>query len=170
MTTTEVTYCYRWNSRRASPGTPISEEEARERDATGEEYTAIVPRPGHPYPVLVTVVWKNSFCSTSFLDDFGRRCAKYSFTKVEGRLFLSEIHLHEYPDDTPGLKLSAATRIEHMVFRTDGHVRRVTTDHGKHEKITNDYSDVSMDANWEPIPEFGDWDSIARFERGGASA
>ncbi|MFC4564674.1 hypothetical protein ACFO4E_22680 [Nocardiopsis mangrovi] len=165
MASAEVTYCHRWNSRRARPGSPITEDEARESDAAGEEYTAIVPLPDRTYPALVTVVGKKSYWSTTFLDAYGRETAKYIFDEREGRLFLHRVFLRTYADDTPGLLLSDAARVEEVRIRPDGYMKRILIDKPKNEKITEEYSDVPVDSNWEPRPEFGAWSSITRFER-----
>ena len=151
----------------AKPGSPITVDEARDRDAVGEEYTAVVPRSGHPYPTLVTIVWKNDYCSTIFLDEYGRQAAKYVFKKMGDQLFLSRILMHTYPNKKRGLVVSDAVRMEDVKMRPDGYSKRVVTDDEKQERITDEYSDVPTDANWEPIPKFGEWDSIARFERSG---
>jgi hypothetical protein len=57
-----ITYCFKWNTRRKRPGVPLSEAEARARDAAGDEFTAVLPTPaGSSYPVLVTIVLEEQF-------------------------------------------------------------------------------------------------------------
>lgn len=163
-----VGYTYRWNHRRNKPGTPLSEEEARAKDAAGEEYSAILPaRPGTESPVLVTPVWKTGVVITTFIDDFGRKSVEYVFTKKEdGRLFLSTVHMWTYPNDDPRLRLSDAVVHEEIRYREDGYVERVITNKAEHYRETVEYTDVPVDKNWEPLAPFGDYTSIARFERG----
>jgi hypothetical protein len=38
---------------------------------------------------------------------------------------------------------------------------------GRRPRGAIEYTDVPVEANWEPIPRFGDYRSIARYERDG---
>lgn len=163
----QVTYCFKWNFRRQRAGTPLTAAEARDLDATGDEYTAVVPaeKDGNP-PVLVTVVWKNDFVGVTFLDEAGRKNVEYSFYKKNnGNLFLENVSMWTYPDNNPRLRLNEATVQENIQYREDGYVNRVTIDKVENVKETKEYTDIPMDRNWEPVPSFGDYRSIARFER-----
>ncbi|GAA3730923.1 hypothetical protein HDA32_005603 [Spinactinospora alkalitolerans] len=121
MNSAETAYCFRWSSRRSRPGSPITEEEARERGESGEEFTAVAVRPGQPTPALVTVVWKNAYAATRFLDEHGRESVKYVFERVdEERLFLHRVFIRTYPDERPGLMLGDAVRVEEMRIGLDG--------------------------------------------------
>ena len=166
--TTDVQYTYRWNQRRNKPGNPLSEEEARARDAAGEEYTAVTPpRPGTSSPVLVTPVWKSGVVVVTFMDDPGRKTVEYTFAKKdESRLFLESVHLWSYPSDDPKLRLSDASVREEFHYREDGYVERIVTNKAEQYRETVEYSDVPVESNWEAVPEFGQWGSVARFERG----
>jgi hypothetical protein len=161
-------YTYKWNYRRNRPGQVLSEEEARLKDAAGDEYTAVMPpRPGTTRPVLVTPVWQTGVVVVTFIDEFDRRAVEYVFSKKDDtRLFLDDVHMWTYPNDEPRLLLSAATVRERVSYYTDGYVKRVITNVGEHYKETIEYRDVPVESNWEPIPTFGDYASIARFERG----
>jgi hypothetical protein len=163
-----ISYTFRWNSRRNRPGNPLSEEEARARDAAGEEYTAVLPpRPGTNFPVLVTPVWKTGVVVVTFIDDFGRQYMEYTFQKRDGdRLFLTRVHLWTYPSDEPRLRLSDASAHEDIVYREDGYSQRVITNKVEGYKETVEYTDVPVDDNWEPMPVFGEYSAIGRFERG----
>ncbi|SDU33175.1 hypothetical protein [Jiangella alkaliphila] len=146
---------------------PLTEEEARVRDGAGEEYTAVLPpRTGTTFPVLVTPVWKTGVVAVTFLDDVGRKATEYTFMKkAEDRLFLTRVHLWTYPNDQPGLRLSDSASHETVHLREDGYVKRVVKNKVENVQETVEYDDVPVDANWEPIPSFGDYGSIARYER-----
>lgn len=161
-------YTFRWDHRRNEPGTPLSEEEARAKDAAGEEYSAILPpRPGTRSAVLVTPVWRTGVVVVTFIDDFGRRVVEYVFTgKDDHRLFLSGVRVWTYPNDQPGLLLSDAVVRENIRYREDGHVRRVITDKAERHRETVEYTGVPVDTHWESVPAFGAYGSIGRFERG----
>jgi hypothetical protein len=167
MTWTDtVTYCFKWNFRKNRAGELLTEEEARARDASGEEYTAVVPTQEGSPPTLVTIVWKNDFVEVDFLDDPGRKYMSYSFSKRDGaRLFLSNVTVWTYPNDDPKLRLSDAVTHESMRYRDDGHVSRVIVDKVENVKETKQYSGVPVEKNWEQVPEFGRYRSVARVER-----
>jgi hypothetical protein len=168
--TSQVTYCFKWNSRRNRAGVPLSEAEAREQDAGGDEYTAVVPQAGSAHPVLVTVVWKNNFVGVSFIDEVGRKYMQYSFYKKnEASLFLTNVVIWTYPNDDPKLLFADAVQQEEIQYREDGYVRRILIDKTEAVKDTTEYSDVPVDDNWEPVPTFGDYRSIARKERSSAA-
>lgn len=162
----QITYCLKWNIRRKRPGITLSEAEALARDAAGDEYTAVIPQPaGKGYPVLVTPVWKNDFLAVTFLDEAGRQHLQYSFTRKDERLFLGRAFIWTYPSDDPKLDIGDSVKREDIRYREDGYVKRIVIDETEAVKDTTEYSDVPVDENWEPVPEFGSYRSIARKER-----
>jgi hypothetical protein len=164
----EIEYCHSWNSRRNRVGVALTEGEARARNASGEEFIAVLRSAGGGQPVLVTVSGETDVITVTFRDRHGRQNLKYWFGKVDGdeRLFLRTVMFWEYPSDDPKLRQSEATKVEETAFRPDGYVKRVVIDSVEQEKETTEYNSVPVDGNWEPVPEFGDYWSIARRERG----
>lgn len=163
----EAVYCFRWNRRKGRPGAPMTVEQARRNYHSGEEFTAaLVPRGVGRYPVLVTCAWKNSYASTTFLDGLGRNGTKYIFQKAkEGFLFLSEIYVWNYTSEKPHLGVSQASQYEHIKIGQGGHVVSMIVDRDENTKETSEYFDVPVSGSWEPVPDFGDWGSISRYER-----
>src|SRR5918998_5568452 len=124
------------------------------------------PAAGNGYPVLVPPVWKNDFVAVTFLDEAGRQYMEYSFTKKdEKRLFLGRVFIWTYPSDDPKLSLGDSVKREDIRYREDGYVKRIVIDETEAVKDTTEYPDVPVDDNWEPVPEFGDYRSLARKER-----
>jgi hypothetical protein len=165
-----VDYCFKWNYADGIPGVPLTEDQARAKDGAGEEYTAVMPpRAGMESPVLVTPAWKSGVVVVTFLDDGGHRVASaYTFKrKRDDRLFLARVTTWTYPNNVPGLRRSDSTSHETVYFREDGYVKRIVTNKAEQYKETIEYTDVPVDANWERIPTFGDYRSIARYERDG---
>ncbi|MCP2163568.1 hypothetical protein [Goodfellowiella coeruleoviolacea] len=162
-----VDYCFKWNYADGAPGEPLTEDEARVRDSAGEEYTAVMPpRPGTKSPVLVTPVWKTGVVVVTFLDDPGRKATEYTFMKkTDESLFLTRVHMWTYPSEQPGLRLSDSSSHETVHYREDGYVKRVVKNKVERFQETVEYTDVPVGTNWEPIPVFGDYRSIARYER-----
>ncbi|TWD83151.1 hypothetical protein FB561_4309 [Kribbella amoyensis] len=163
-----VRYCFKWNYADSCPGDLLTEEEARSRDSAGEEYTAVLPpRDGTTAPVLVTVVRKTGVVVVTFLDEPGRKAAEYTFLKkTDPRLFLSRVSLWGYPTDEPGLRLSSSSWHETVNYREDGTVKRVVKNKVERSQEVFEYTDVPMDSQWEDLPVFGNYRSIARYERG----
>lgn len=162
-----VEYCFKWNYADGGPGVPLTEDEARAKDAAGAEYTAVMPpRAGSRSPVLVTPVWSSGVVAVTFLDDPGRKATEYTFMKkTDESLFLTRAHIWTYPNDEPGLRLSDSSSSETVQYREDGYVKRVVKNKAERSQETVEYTDVPVVHNWEPIPAFGDYRSIARFER-----
>ncbi|TCO62847.1 hypothetical protein EV192_102986 [Actinocrispum wychmicini] len=79
-------------------------------------------------------------------------------------MFLKSIIRWQYGDDSARL-INESELIEEITYKVDGTVRREITDEKAHERTVTDYRDVNLDINWEPVPEFGDWGSITRFDR-----
>lgn len=165
----EIEYCHSWNSRRNRVGVPLSEADARARNATGEQFIAVVREKAGSQPALVTVSGENDVITVTFRDRHGRQNLKYWFGKVDDdeRLFLRTVMFWEYPSDDPKLRQSDATKVEDTSFRPDGYVKRVVMDSVEQVKETTEYNSVPVADNWEPVPEFGNYWSIARRERGG---
>jgi hypothetical protein len=147
----------------------LTEEEAQACNATGEQFIAALRWLGSPQPVLVTVSGETDVITVTFRDQHGRHSLKYWFGKVDNdeRLFLRTAMSWEYPSDDPKLRQSAATKVEDTSFRPDGYVKRVVLDGVENIKETTEYNSVPVADNWEPVPEFGNYWSIARRERGG---
>jgi hypothetical protein len=145
----------------------MDEREAREKYDSGEEFTAAVHAfEGNGHPTLVTCAWKNEYASVAFLDPFGREEVKYIFHREnDSWLFLNRIIFRKYPNDNPRLRISEAIRFEDIEIHKDGYMKRVIIDKQNNTKETIEYSDVPVEPNWEPIPEFGSWLSISRYER-----
>lgn len=163
-----ITYCFKWNYADGAPGELLTMDEARSRDDAGEEYTALLSTTGSSsFPTLVTLAWKTGVVVVTFLDLFGRKTAEYTFRKkTTESLFLRRVHLWTYPNDQPGLRLADSTSHETVYYQEDGSVKRVVKNKIKQTQETIEYTNVPVDANWEPIPQFGDYHSIARYERG----
>lgn len=61
--------------------------------------------------------------------------------------------------------MADASRIEKVLYKGDGFVRRRTTDVRKKKVKIEEFTDVPLDINWEPVPVFGDYGSVTRVDR-----
>jgi hypothetical protein len=153
-----VAYCYDWNSLLKAPRDPYDERTANDRHDRGELYTALLGGASAPHTV-VQVRLETGAVLVNFLDHELRFYMLYSFGQPEGsRLFLSEYRSSRF--DEQGQKISS----DIIYFKKDGLLTVLETD--LTTRMTDQYNvETDVSANWEPIPTFGDYESITRFDR-----
>ena len=85
---------------------------------------------------------------------------EYQFKEIDGRLFLLSAYEFWYEGDA-----DRAVRTANYLFAPDGRVTVVTVDR---KTIIRSKKTLKCDVtgNWEPIPEFGDYDGVLAKERG----
>lgn len=159
---TDVTYSKRFSRLAGKPTGPLSAEQAHKRHASGEPYAVTLGEPTSP-DAVIDVVWKNDHVGVWFYDEKVRPSVHFSFDVRTDRLFLEFVTNWKYPDGA--VLLNQAHQIEEVRYTPKGIVRHERKDKGAGERIIYDISDVDVSLNWERIPEFGNWDSIARFDR-----
>jgi hypothetical protein len=167
IATPAAVYCERWHGREHRPVDVIGEAEARSRDGRGDPYVVVLGDQERP-DAIVEVNWSLDYLGTWFLDDKLRRNLKYSFGRVDPKtMFLQQIMLWEYPEDAVR-DLNTATKVTTLAYSQDGIVHEAIDDSvaGTEEVISR--SDVPLDINWEKVPDFGDWSSVARWNREGS--
>jgi hypothetical protein len=158
-----VTYCELWSGKLRSPTGVLTEAEARDRDARGELYCVVLGDPAAPR-IILEVAWMNAALGVSFFDEEGRMHTEYLFGKTDtGKLFMHNVTTWSYPEGARSK--SQASYIETAQFRPDGYASRTLENSSAGRIKKTEYTDVPMDANWEPIPEFGHWESVARYDR-----
>ena len=158
-----VNYCELWSDRLRTPVGPLSEGAARQLDSRGQRYGFVTGDPSAP-DLEVTVHWAKSCLAVSFLDDARRNHVRYVFTLIdERRLFLANVIAWAYPAGTQ--YEFEATRIESVLCKPHGYLRRKVEDKYSKTIEISEYSSVPMNSNWEPVPWFGAWRSVIRYER-----
>jgi hypothetical protein len=161
MSTTRsaVQYAERWLSRRGRPGPPLDPEEARRRHEAGELYTVVLGDPERPTAYL-DVRLEAGFVGVHVLDDARRPYLTYLFARdpnSDDDLFLEQVTYREYDGDE-------VVRGDAYYFERDGKVVKEHKEYVRREAERGEtHDDVS--SNWEPVPEFGSYESIARVER-----
>jgi hypothetical protein len=119
--------------------------------------------PSAPQTIL-EIAWVNSALSVSFVDEEGRTHTEYLFRKMEnGKLFMHDAATWTYPEGAQ--RMSQASHIETAQFRPDGYASRTIDDSSAGQIEKTEYTDVPVENNWEPMPEFGHWESVARYNR-----
>ncbi len=90
----------------------------------------------------------------------------YGFRKLDDAMFLDSIVEYTYPDDGIQRRRNECSVVEMLDYKPDGLVHQYKNDKSKPTVEEADYRGVDVSSHWEPIPQFGQWDSIARFDRG----
>ncbi|MBC6451308.1 hypothetical protein [Actinokineospora xionganensis] len=163
-----ITYCERWNSVLRKPITVLSDEQANARHQSGELYTAVIGDLGKP-ELLIEVRLERDYVGVWFFDeDSTLRVLKYTFKRTSpDTMFMTKVGTWSYAEDARQ-DLRGAHTIESVHYQSDGTVRQESTDVVAAETTVSEYSGVSVDINAEPVPVFGQWDSLARRDRAGA--
>jgi len=165
-------YCERWAYSACEPAGVLSAAAARTR------FEGKVPDPddwftvagfledagGASTPEFVLEVTPGAeFVYAHLVDQWQRICFIYNFRDVEGRLFLFNRVEYTYPEDERYLNQAQASRIESILFKPDGYMRRRLKDKSKATTEEWEYKDVDMVDNWELKPEFGRWGALGRY-------
>jgi hypothetical protein len=154
-----VTYAARWSEPVGGPVDELDEDEAQRRHEAGELYTAILGD-GMTPRAYVEVRLEKGFVGVHFLDDDGRNFATYLFGKQadDDALFLERATWREYDED------GELVRGEAYFFKPDGTIHVESKDYVEREASRGDKRD-DVSGNWEPVPEFGRYESVTRLER-----
>jgi hypothetical protein len=155
-----VTYCNGWSRSRRRPGEIWTMARAKEAHEAGELYTVVVGDLDRPSSFL-DVCLKTGTVGVGFLDSALREYLSYGFDIIKKReLFLTGSTYREFEGSS-----DKAYRATIYKFAQNGHVDILRLDGGKQQEAETT-TDVS--GNWEPIPSFGEYESITRRERGGS--
>lgn len=158
-----TTYSDHFRALAGEPTGLLSAEQARERHASGEPYAVTLGDPKSP-DAVIDVAWKGEYVGVWFLDEKVRRTVHFSFEVRGNTLFLAEVTNWKYPEGA--VLRNQANMIERVLYTPEGIVTHQIIDKEATEKTTDKLSDVDVSINWEPVPDFGDWDSLAHFDRG----
>ena len=160
----QISYCRQWSRHWKYPNHVLSESEARRLHGRGKLYTVLVGDPLRPECFLEFTAFRS--VSVEFLNSALCTYFDYGFQeKRPGELFLSMSSRPEFDFDN-----NAPNRATVLYFKTDGRlttVRYVSNPSGVGSKIVGEEHEiVDVTHNWEPFPEFGHYEGIARLDRG----
>ena len=154
-----ITYAERWSERRPDDFDELEPDEARRRHDAGELYTAILGDREAPSAYL-EIRLEAGFVGVHFLDEEGRDGVTYLFGRQDGedQLFLERAIWREFGED--GEVRSGQV----YAFKRTGTICLEEKDYESREASRGEKQD-DVSGNWEPVPEFGRYESIVRLER-----
>jgi hypothetical protein len=129
------------------------------------------PDPEDPEPAAWSLYAEldRGFVEVEFFNLFGTREATYSFRRQpDGRLFLAEVAEYDFDQRTADTGDWDWSSVEEHLFEPDGTsslTRRRKLPDGSTDVTTEDFKGGDFAAHWEPVPAFGEWDSITRRQR-----
>ena len=165
-----IHFCETWSLGYNEPRNPLTEAEARVREAKGEWYTVLVDHPVRPTVVIHTGLrddGKRGY-DVNFLDDRLRVVMDYGFRQYDATtLFMESASEREYRDDDDQQCWGAAHffKEDRTMFTDEGDI----PPYGQERTIyryTNILNDQRFDLLFEAIPAFGEYDNLIRPERG----
>ncbi|MWA12965.1 hypothetical protein [Streptomyces sp. BA2] len=157
-------YCEDWNTLTEEPMEPLKPKEAQARHSSGELYTAVAyPSEGSAPELRVHIRLETGYAAVVFMDGYGRTSLEYTFTVIDGSLFLETVTSYEYGNSVERGGYADSERMESYDFTPDGIV--VQEIEIGDEVSSESRRNIDMTSNWEPIPQFGAYDSLIRRER-----
>lgn len=158
------TYCEQWNNLTETPMNSLTPEQAQTRHASGELYTAVASPDEHSAPTLrVEMRLETGYASVIFMDEHGRDSLDYTFTLINDSLFLETATSYDYGHSEERGGYADAGQTESYEFTPEGIIRRTVEVDGEESRESRHGIDVA--SNWEPVPNFGAYDTLIRRDR-----
>jgi hypothetical protein len=174
-----------WNNDLKLMIDPVSEEDARTIYEAGGEVMVAAGRaplsgvsadsdeedPEDPEPAEWSLYAEldRGYVEVQFFSFFGTREATYGFDRQpDGLLFLTDVSEYEYERRTMDTGDDDWSTFTQYTFRPDGtseEVAHVRTADGGEDVRRTERRGADLAEHWEPVPEFGRWDSITRRQR-----
>jgi len=158
----QITYCEQWSRHYSHPHLPLTEQQAAERHQKNKLYTALLGDPGRPRCFLEFSAYR-SVC-VEFLDASLRSLRDYSFQeKRPNELFLSGATIRQFSGDSPEPNWGDVYHFEvdgRLIVEHYEVTPRATT------LISSEETTTDVGHNWEPYPEFGQYEGLAQLDRG----
>ena len=167
-------YGRQWSSGRWRLTQPMDESQARLRfdgkvSAPHDWFSVAAWRDGVPTdgPVefVLEVKPRADFVGVHFYDLDRRLEVVFGFRKHGESLFRESIVEYTYPSDGSYFLQGDASMVETSRYGVDGTLNYIVNDVSRPTIREEDYRNVDVSEHWEPIPEFGQWESLGRYKR-----
>ncbi|MFI7110273.1 DUF4241 domain-containing protein [Nonomuraea sp. NPDC050227] len=151
--TVDVTYCEGWDPQARAAVAPISEPEARDRDASGEQYAVLLSVQGRP-KALFQVDWDHGHLGLFLFDAYERRTKELEYRQLEpGRLHLMRYQEWRHTSGTDPEFPEHGWRFT-MTIAPDGRARRVLSNA---DGSSHTWESVPVEHRTVAKAEFGAW-------------
>lgn len=166
------TFCD-WNATSGEAlGEPYSDEEARRRFEGGERCTVLVGDTVDQATIVMEIDRAGTVVEVTWLDALQRPELMYLFAVrpeaewPKNKLLLEQTRISMYDSDTR-LPDAEAAYSEYYSFTPDGRYygRRAQRDGINVEETNGQLDQEQLGLQIEPVPAFGDWESLLRQER-----
>jgi hypothetical protein len=141
----------------------LTEVQARKRHEQGKLYTALLGDLMRPYCFLEFSAYR-SVC-VEFLDNSLRSIRAHSFQEERAsELFLSGVTIRRYDGESQYVSSGDV-----YYFKVDGRLfieRYIGTPPIGSRLVSTEETTTDVSHNWEPFPEFGQYDGLAMLDRG----
>lgn len=161
-----IYFCRSWFHYWGQPSDPITRDEAEaifHREKMGEGFYVLVDDPNRPTACLWYIVdasGKKGY-KVDYLDEIGRKWLGYSFRQIrDDRLFLDGSGEGTYSGDN-----READEDLGEIYTEDGLIRFSRKRRGEDFRDTWKDRLTALEHHYEPLPVFGEYDSILRIER-----
>lgn len=156
-----VTYCKSWFRAEKCATDIWSEEKALDYHQKGKLYTVVLGKLSNP-KCFLEINLEELAVKVNFLDNYLRDYLLYSFQeKKPNFLFLSKVVLRKYKKET-----SNVCEGEMILYQPNGDVFRKTVDYTTNQTTKENIHNIDISPHWESIPDFGNYQSISRINRG----
>jgi hypothetical protein len=154
----EVHYCRGWFRPRKVLSEPLTEHEARAAHDSRALYTALIGDRDHP---RCFVEITGDSMAVEFLDAHLRPYVCYHFQERRpGMLFISMAIFRKFEGGSDKVREAVI-----YYYKEDGRTEVHKTFISPAETWEGDTT-LDVSPNWEPYPEFGEYESITRLDRG----
>jgi hypothetical protein len=165
-------YCHRWSFARKGPVTELTRDEAEarfkgQRKDPDDWFSVVARAPEGPAAGVIEFVLEVTehagFINTFLCDEWGSIRYIYNYRRESAGMFLFCREEYTYPDEPRQFFQHEWLSVETIVFKLDGDMIRTLNQKSRPTIEEWEYHDVDMSDNWEAIPEFEQWDAIAKY-------
>ncbi len=165
-------YGQSWHPTRNQPTEALDEAEALARfngERPKPEWFTVAAfaddaTPGRVPEFYAEITPHGNYAKVFFIDPFGSIHYIFGFRKTGERLFLEYIKAYTYPDMSKYYGQDESIKVVANYYKPDGVVEVETNDDAMPDISVVHVKGVDVSAHWEPIPAFGDWESLGRFD------
>lgn len=149
------------------PDDILTEQQARIRHETNKDYFHIL-KPLIGMQQVIGISMGRPSLTVDWVDRHERIVLSYGFRPHDSKLFLEHIQKYEFQNEAGYLDSEIAERLSYK-FQTNGSYTVYRTAAPDLSFVDTGTGSFDAAANWEELPEFGEYDRFLKLERGDVS-